>query len=208
MQHALGASRTTGNTDTTDIAIGLHLNKDGIQWKHVINATADYQHTRGVAGENKYLAGYEVNYKFNPVIFADGLVQWEKDRFAGFNNRETESLGLGYSAIHTPNLTLNLTLGPAVREIDQVLGPTKTDVEARLATQLTWNISPSTVFTENLNIYAGGGENTYESTTALTTKIINALAARASFDIKKESNPGPSFKKTDTTSRVTLVYGF
>ena len=29
-----------------------------------------------------------------------------------------------------------------------------------------------------------------------------------SFDVKKESNPGLVFKKTDTTSRVTLVYGF
>jgi hypothetical protein len=38
--------------------------------------------------------------------------------------------------------------------------------------------------------------------------VIGNLAARASFKIKKEISPQPRFKATDTTSRVTLVYGF
>lgn len=204
----LGASKVTGNTDTTDIAIGVHLTKDGLKWAHKFNVTADYQHAQGVSGVDKYLAGYEANYKFNARLFSFGLLQWDRDHFAGFNNRVTESVGMGYSIFHTPTLVWDLTLGPAFRQIDQVLGPTQYDTEARLATHLTWNISDATVFTEDMSFYIGGGNSTSQSTTAITTKLIDALAARASFNIKKETSPGPGFKKTDTASRVTLVYGF
>lgn len=204
----LGASKVTGNTDTTDIAIGVHLTKDGLKWAHKFNVTADYQRAQGVSGVDKYLAGYEANYKFNERLFTFGLLQYDRDHFAGFNNRLTESFGLGYSLFHTPTLMWDVTAGPAFRQIDQVLGPSQYDVEARLATHLTWNITDATVLTEDVSFYVGGGNSTSQSTTAVTTKLIDALAARASFNIKKETAPGPGFKRTDTASRVTLVYGF
>ncbi len=204
----LGASKVTGNTDTTDIAIGIRLTKDGLKWAHKFNVTGDYQHAQGVAGVDKYLAGYEANYKFNAQLFLFGLLQWDRDHFAGFNNRVTESAGLGYNIFHTPKLRWDVTLGPAFRQIDQVIGPMQHDVEARLATRLTWNISDATIFTEEMSFYIGGGNSTSQATTAITTKLIDALAARASFNIKKETAPGSGFKKTDTASRVTLVYGF
>ena len=204
----LGASKVTGNTDTTDIAVGIHLTKEGLKWTHKFNFTADYQHAQGVAGVDKYLAGYEANYKINARIFTFGLLQWDRDHFAGFNTRVTESVGLGYNIFHTPALVWDVTLGPAFRQIDQVAGPMQYDVEARLATHLAWNISDATVLTEDMSFYIGGGNNTSQATTAITTKLIGALAARASFNIKKETARGPGTKKTDTASRVTLVYGF
>ena len=204
----LGASKVTGNTDTTDVAIGVHLTKEGLKWVHKFNLTADYQRAQGVSGVDKYLTGYEANYKFNERLFSFGLLQWDRDHFAGFNNRVTESVGMGYSIFHSQKLVWDVTLGPAFRQIDQVIGPTQHDVEARLATHLAWNISDATVFTEEMSFYIGGGNNTSQATTAITTKIIDALAARASFILKKETAPGPGSKKTDTASRVTLVYGF
>ncbi len=204
----LGASKNTGNTDTTDVAIGVHLTKDGLKWAHKFNVTADYQHATGVAGVDKYLAGYEANYKFGPRFYSFGLVQWDRDHFAGFNNRMTESFGLGYNVVRTPKLNWDVTAGPAFRQIDQVVGPMQYDVEARLATRLMWNISASTVFTEEMSFYFGGGNSTSQSTTALTTKIVDALAARISFSLKKETSPTPGFSQTDTASRATLVYGF
>jgi putative salt-induced outer membrane protein len=207
-QGELGASRTSGNTDATTVAIGLHASKDGIHWRHKFDATADYQRSNNASGTDKYLAGYEGDYKFNPALFVSTLAQWEKDRFAGFYSRTTESLGVGYSVYHTPRLQWDISAGPAWRQIDQVQGPFVHDVSLRLNSQTLWHITPATDFTETVNIYAGGNNNTYESTTALTTKVIGALAARGSFDIKKETSPAPGAKKVDTTSRMTLVYGF
>jgi len=204
----IGASRATGNTDTTDIAVGIRLKKDGLKWAHKFNLTADYQHSQGVSGVDKFLTGYEANYKFSARFYTFGLLQYDRDHFAGFNNRVTESFGLGYNVVRTPKLAWDVTAGPAFRQIDAVVGPTQYDVEARLATHLTWNISSSTVFTEEMSFYVGGGNSTSQSTTALTTTLIDALAARASFNIKKETSPTPGFKNTDTASRITLVYGF
>ncbi len=204
----LGASRNTGNTDDTNVVIGVHLAKDGLRWAHKFNATVDYQRIDGVSGTEKFLVGYEPNYKFNDDLYVFGLLQWERDRFGGFDSRTTESFGIGYNILHADSLKWSVTAGPAFREIDPIIGRWHYDANARLGSTLTWTLSKSTVFTENLSFYVGGSDNTAESATAITTKIVNALAARFSFDIKKETNPDPGFRNTDTISRVTLVYGF
>jgi putative salt-induced outer membrane protein len=101
----IGASKVTGNTDSADVAVGVHLTKDGIKWAHKVNVTADYQYAQGVQSVDKYLIGYEANYKFNASFYSFGLAQWDRDYFAGFNNRMTESFGLGYNVLHTPKIT-------------------------------------------------------------------------------------------------------
>lgn len=204
----VGASRTSGNTDDTTLAVGLHVKKEGLRWRHKFNAAAEYQRSQNVNGAERYLASYEPNYKFNARLFSFGLVQWEKDRFAGFYSRTTEAFGLGYSLLQGGSMTWDVTAGPAFRQTDQVQGPTESSTELRLASQFAWHITPRTSLSEALDIYVGSGNSTYQSTTALTATVIGNLAARASFKIKKEISPQPGFKATDTTSRVTLVYGF
>jgi putative salt-induced outer membrane protein len=206
----VGATLSTGNTNTTDVAVGLHLIKDGIRWRHKFNATAESQRTQGVAGTDKYLGAYEINFKLKPVVYLFGLVQWERDRFAGIGSRATQAFGAGYSVVKKPNLTWDITAGPAFRETHYVSDGRDAVAEAGLGTHVIWNLSPTTVFTEDGSIYAGSGNSTYRSTTAVTTKLVKKLAARVSFDAKKETTtaPVPGDRKTDTTSRVTLVYGF
>jgi putative salt-induced outer membrane protein len=206
----VGASLSTGNTNTTDVAIGLHLTKEGIRWRHKFDATAESQRTRGVAGTDKYLGAYEINFKLKPVVYLFGLVQWERDRFAGVGSRATQAFGAGYTVLKKPNLSWDITAGPAFRETDHVRDGKDAEAEARFGTHVSWNLSPTTVFTEDGSIYAGGGNSTYQSTTAITTKLVKSLAARVSFDAKKETTSAPVLgdNKMDTTSRVTLVYGF
>jgi len=204
----VGASRTSGNTNDTTLAVGLHVTKEGIRWRHKFDATAEYQRSQGVSGSEKYLASYGPNYKINERFFTFGLAQWEKDRFAGFYSRTTEAVGLGYNVLTGPAVTLDVRAGPAFRQTDLVVGAYQTTTELRLASQFAWHVSPRTTITEDVDVYVGGGNNTYQSNTALTTTVIGRLAARASFRIKKETSPQPGFSATDTSSRVTLVYGF
>jgi putative salt-induced outer membrane protein len=204
----VGASHTSGSTNDTTLAIGMHAQKDGIKWRHKFAASAEYQRSNGVSGAEKYLVSYEANYKVSPRLYTVGLVQWEKDRFAGFYNRVTESVGLGYSIVHTPTVTWDATAGPAFRQTDLVAGPSDSTTELRLGTQVGWQLSPSTLLKEDAAVYVGGGNNTYQSITSLTAKVIGALAARTSFQVKKETSPLAGFSGIDTTSRLTLVYGF
>lgn len=203
-----GASVSTGNTDSTGVSLGLGLAKEGLRWRHALNASADYLENQGVREKERYFVGYQGNYKFGDRAYALGLVSWERDRFAGFSRRLTESLGLGYSVIRTPTMTLNLEGGPALRQTRFVVGGSENHLAVRGALDYAWTIRPGLTFTETASYYGESGNSTILSNTALDVKLIGALSARVSFLLQNESDPPPGLEKTNTTSRLTLVYGF
>lgn len=204
----VGASLTTGTSRNTTVAVGATLAKDGVDWRHRIVASANYQRSNGNTTAGRYLASYEANYKFSERLYALGLLQWEQDKFAGFTRRFSESVGVGYNILTGPEFTWQISGGPAWRQTKLVTHATENDMSARLATQLLWKINPSTSFTEDAGAYLGGSDNTYFSTTALTTKILGDLSARMSFNVVMESDPPPGIEDTNTISRFTLVYSF
>ena len=204
----IGASLTTGSSRNTTIAAGIKLAKEGVDWRHRIAGLANYQRSDGNTTADRYLASYEANYKFSERLYALGLLQWEQDKFAGFSRRFTESPGVGYSLVKTPEFVWDLSGGPAWRQTRFITHRSESDLSARLATQFLWNISPTVVFSEDGGVYLGGSDNTYYSTTALTSKILGDISARVSFNIISESKPPPGIENTNTISRLTLVYSF
>ena len=203
-----GASQTTGTARNTTVALGLKLNRVGIDWEHHLIGLVDYQRSDGRTTDNRELASYEADYNFAPVLKATGLVQWEQDPFAGFNRRLTETAGVAYTIIGTPDVAWLASGGPAWRQTRFTDGRSESDLSAHAATNFTWHITAGTVFTEDAGLYAGGRDNTYYSTTALTASVFGNLSARVSFNINIESNPPPGIDNTSTISRVTLVYSF
>jgi len=204
----VGASLTTGTSKNKTVAVGIHLAKDGLNWRHTLVGIANYVRSDDTTTADRYLASYQADYKFTPRLFAYGLVQWEQDRFAGYNRRFTESLGLGYTIVDTPEFNWQVSGGPALRQTKLITHESQSDTTAHAGTIFLWNISPSTVFTEDLGTYLGGSDNTYFSTTALTTKVMGDISARASFNVTSESNPPPGIDSTNTITRLTLVYSF
>jgi putative salt-induced outer membrane protein len=204
----VGASLTTGTARNTTVAIGAKLAKDGVDWRHKLTALEDYQRSNGNTTADRSLASYEADYKFSSRLFILGLLQWEQDRFAGFNRRFTESLGAGYGLIDTPEFKWQISGGPAWRQARLVSHNTESDLSARLATEFLWTISPTIAFSEDGGVYIGGSDNTYFSTTAVTSKLLGDISARLSFNVTSESNPPPGIEKTNTISRFTVVYSF
>jgi putative salt-induced outer membrane protein len=161
-----------------------------------------------VTSAERYRASYEGNYKFTPRFFALGLVQWEQDRFAGYFRRFTESFGAGYTIIDTAPFNWRISCGPAFRQTQLVSHVSESETSVRAETSMLWNLTEATVLTEEARVYLGGQDNTYASTTALTTKVLGDLSARTSFDITVESNPPSGIDNTNTITRFTLVYSF
>ena len=205
---SIGVFNSTGNTTSTGIAAGMKLAKDGVRWRNTIIAQADYQKQNGLITKERYFLGYDVNYNFSPRFYAVGLLNWERDRIAGFSSRLSEGLGLGYRLVESPSLTVSLEGGPALRQTNFLIGEDDSSVTARAAGNLLWTIAPRTLLSERASYFIGGESNTLTSETALTTKVYGGLSARLSFFIQKESNPQPFRKATDTTTRFTMVYGF
>lgn len=215
-QGEAGGFVSTGNAEESGLALGLGLTKESLKWRHRVDGVADYRETDGVKTKERYFAGYEGNYKISDRLYAVGALSWEKDVFAGIDRRFSESLGLGYRVIDQKTLHLDVDASVAARQTEWVRpavavpGRDYSDstIGGRVGGRLVWDINENTSLSEVAVAYFDGNGQSLESTTALTTRLTGSLAARASFNVRYESDPPVGREETDTTTRASLVYSF
>lgn len=203
-----GLSKTTGNSDETGILVQVDAQREGLTTRHRINALLDRQKSYGELTRNRSLANYQLNRKFNDWISVYGLAGWERDRFAGYENRFTQSLGVGFQLIQSQRMSLSLDAGPAFRQVKFIDGTSENAIAARGSLAYRWDILPTLVLRQDASAIMDTS-NTFTSNTSLTTKLIGSLSARLSYNVVHESDPlDDSLKKTDTAMRVTVVYSY
>jgi putative salt-induced outer membrane protein len=204
----LGFGMSRGNTHETTGTLGLKLQKESLRFRHTITALADYGRTDGTTTREKFNAAYALNYKFNGHMYIYGSGMWERDKFAGYSRRFTESLGIGYTAIDTPKMSLDLEAGPSLRQINYIDNTHENQLAGRASLSYQWKITDTLTFNQDASALVASGDKTLVSTTAFTSKLLGALSARLSFNVQHETNPPLGLKNTDTSTRLTAVYDF
>jgi putative salt-induced outer membrane protein len=202
----LGASVSTGNSETKTLTAGINLERDGLNWRHRADAIIDIVDNDGGTDQQRILAGYQIDYKISKSVYFWGRFEYEKNREAGIERRFAESAGIGWSAVNNDRVRWDLEAGPALRQTRFVTYD-ENSFAVRGASRFVWTLSPSTAFTNDTAIFwdSAGSIN---NTTALTSKIFGALSARLSLNLAWEEEPPLGLEKLDTTSRITLVYDF
>lgn len=204
----LGASQSSGNTEALGIGAGLTLTKEGLRWRQKVLARADYQRTDGLISRNQLRFSYEPNFKFDGNMFAYGLAQVERDPFSGFDARYSVSGGLGYTVLRGPAMKLDVKAGPAWRLTDYVDQPRDTQASLLAAANYKWQLTRMLTFSQSADVVVDSVDKTVHALSALDTKLGGKLSARLSWQYNYESDPPSGTYKTDTLSRVSLVYGF
>lgn len=203
-----GATNSNGNVNSAGASGSVSLVKDGLRWKHSFTASVDYLQHNGVEERDRYFAGHQVNFKFHDRLYALGLTSWEGNRAQGFRSRLIASVGAGYSLIDTPKMSLAVEASPALRKTDYLATNNNSSFGLRVASNYHWNVTPKLTMSADEQFFREGRNQTLTSETALTMKLIDALAARISYRLQRESKSLPSVTSSQTTSRVTLVYTF
>lgn len=205
----IGATRSEGNVENLGIFASLNLTRDGLEWRHVLRANADFQETNGVQTRERLLAAFEPSYKFDDRLSAYGLLQYERDPFAGFAARYSASGGLGYGLVRRPRLRIDLQGGPALRIVNLVAGGgSERTISGRAALDGRWTLAPGIVVTQANTFFLESRNSTLTSNTGIEARLIGSLSARLSYNLQYESDPPAGRVPTDRLSRVTLIYGF
>lgn len=204
----LGGYITSGNTDTIGLSAAVNLQRETVRWRHKVRLAADYQESLGLVAREHYLAAYEPNFKFSSRGYVYGAAQYESDRFLGYYNRYSGSLGAGFNAIQEQNMKLSLELGPAFRHTEFTDTTVESSIAGRGSLDFDLKLSPAISFTQNASAYMQRFNSTISSTTALNAKLIGPLAAKLSYTVQHESMPPIGRVSTDTSSRASLVYSF
>ena len=160
-QGQIGASRTTGNSSSTALAAGLALTRTGIDWTYKFRALADYQRSNGATTQEQFLAELTPEYRLSDRVFVYGLGRWERDRFQGYSRRLTASGGVGYHAIRTDAMHLDLRAGPAWRQTRLVGGGSESSLAALADADFGWQVSPNLRFGQTASALVDGDNSSF-----------------------------------------------
>lgn len=204
----LGYLATSGNTESSSLNSGFGVAYAIGRWIHgldvkAINATEEEETTA-----EAYTASWKSEFNLTDRDFLFGRVNWRKDRFSGYDQQLSESIGYGRRLIDTGVHFLNAEIGAGARQSDLADGTMESDVIVRAGLSYLWQLSENAAFTQDLST-EHGEQNTYlESVTAVKAKLVGDLALVASYTIKNNSEVPVDSEKRDTFAALSLEYGF
>ena len=204
----LGALHATGNSTDTGITATLALKRIGIDWRHKLRARADYQRSDGETKREQFLLAYEPSFDLGKRAFAYGLAQGERDRIQGYSARYSLSGGFGYRLFDGDDLKLEVKAGPAWRKSRLIGEADESSLAGLAALDFDWRFAKGLSLSQVASAYVETGNDTYTSLTGLNAKVNGRLSVRLSYQVEYDTAPPDDAAKTDTLSRVTLVYDF
>ncbi|MCJ7420599.1 DUF481 domain-containing protein [Sphingomicrobium astaxanthinifaciens] len=204
----LGGYYATGSSEESGLSAGLGLERTGIDWRHAFRVHVDWRRSDGDTTREQLLAGYEPQYDVTDRLFTYGLVEGERDRTQGIDNRLSLSGGAGYRLFDRDTLQWSVKAGPAWRRTDWLDREDTSRLAGLAATTLAWQLNGRLALTQDADAYVQAGGNSYRSETGLEADLGGNLLARLAFRVDHESDPPADRPATDTLSRITLVYDF
>lgn len=211
----LGYVVTSGNSETSTINAKIDATHEKETWRHNVHAeafgasTTDTTTNVETTSAERYQLSGKSDYKFNETDYAFGLINYDKDRFSGFDYQTTVAGGYGKRLLAEDDMTLDVEIGPGIRYIkDTATGVSDNEALIRLAAKYEWKVSDNSTFTEDLSSDIASDLTVTKSVTALTANINSSLAMKLTLTIKNNSLVPAGREKTDTETAVTLVYSF
>ncbi|MEM6534110.1 MAG: DUF481 domain-containing protein [Pseudomonadota bacterium] len=217
---AFSAGATTGNTETTDIGLSLDLERTGRVWSLGLEGSSDYGESDGEKNKSRIFLGANLDRQLSDRLFSYGAVSYEADEFSGFSSRSFVGVGLGYDIFDGEDVKWSVRGGPGWRfdELeaetdDSTIPPTLISDET---SEDSFSASGESAWSYQLNPYVGLSNDTtavyadtssqFTNVLALNARLNGKLSARMSYEARHNTEPPLGFEKTDTITRVSLVY--
>ena len=203
---AAGANVTSGNTDSTSASLSAALTWTWAKWEVESNGSLDYASDGDTKTAQRYYLDSTLRRSLTERLYAFGFASYTDDQFSGYKYETAANAGLGYRIYTGKVFKLDVEAGPGYRYSELTNGGVETEPTARIASGLVWNLNENAKLTNDLAFNLGTDKAITTDTLALTTKLIGALAARASVELRHNSAPPAGSEELDSISKLSLVY--
>lgn len=204
----VGYLATSGNSDNTSLNAVFSLSRNLDSWHHHFGAQAIGNVSNSVTTAERYQASFKSKYDFTEHDYLFGLVSWEKDRFSGYEQQLSETIGYGRRILNSETQILNLEIGLGAKQSDLSDGSSESGMIGRAGLDYLWKFSESAEFSQLLAVESGSGNTYIESVSAVTARLLQSLALSFSYTVKNNSDVPIGRDKTDTFTAINLEYGF
>lgn len=213
----VGGSMATGNTDTTRVDAEIKARFKAGRLEDNYRLVGEFSDDNGATTAQRILGSIESRFDMRENLFVFGYLQFDDDKFSGFKYEVEGAFGAGYKLIDDENMRLLIQAGPGYRysKLSTPVPPalplvnsSENELIVRGSADFEYDISDSVSMTNVFIVTWDSSRTKLENTTALTSTLIGDLSTRLSVNIRHNTDPPLLTKKTDTLSKVSLVYGF
>jgi putative salt-induced outer membrane protein len=198
-----------GNTQTDSVNLKLEMSHEVDRWKHALDMAALRANSAGLATAKRYQAGWQSNYNFSDRGFYFGGLRYENDKFSGFDYQANATAGVGYKFINTEKVKLTGQAGVGYRRLKNALsGATAGDMIGTAGFSYENQLNASTKVVDKFRLETGSNNTLLGNFLGLEVKMSQKLALSVGLDVRTNSKPPGTLKKTDTLTTANLVYAF
>lgn len=205
---ALGASSTSGNTETNDVSLGGRLRYGSGPWNHSVGIAYEFSDNSGVQTKNQAYGTYEANRYFNDQFYLFGIANASYDEFGTNKIDGFLGFGPGFRVINSQTQTWRVQAGPGVRYIEDQFNNDTTEVAGIASSRFYMRLSDTAFVSNDTDVLFSDKDTVLTNDLGVTVKVTDRVATRISLLTGWNSDPAPTKVKTDNTLGVSLVYGF
>jgi len=207
----LGWSTTSGNTDTTTTTGRIASDRSGERFTLHLMAEGRYSKEEGELTSQRGHGLSQLDYEFRPRVYGFGAVELTHDRFAGYDARLQESLGIGRRMLDREDMVWRVEAGPALRQEWRTDDTYENSVRARVRTLYTWDFREASRFSQEL-VYnpslEEGNDYVLTSDTTLSFRLNSRIALKTGVRVEHDNAPVPGAEKTDVYTTTSLLFHF
>ena len=210
-----GLVETSGNTEETTVSGEVDATRNWNDWRHNVLLQSRYAEQSGERTAERYTAGTQLDYKYNPNDFVFVRGRYDNDDFSGYDFQASTAAGYGRRIWSEGDSYFDLSTGLGYRygrfeTPDPEEGEVQEDPIGRLAGDFRYQLSETAHFRQEAEteVSLDDGDAISRSVTSLQANVNSSLAMKLSYTLEHNSNPPAGTERTDTITAVTLLYGF
>lgn len=205
----LGVAISKGNTDSQTVVAKMALAKEDVLWKHAARAAFLHGENDDVETARRYELYGSSGRRLGARSRVFGSARNERDRFAATEYQWTVSVGYGLEAIDSDTTQLTFEIGPGYRwSKAQGVRDHDNGGIVRGGMEFRHQLTATTTLYDTLLVEAGD-ENTFiRNELGLQVSMTDALALKAGFELRHNTERSEDTRRTDTLTTVNIVYGF
>jgi putative salt-induced outer membrane protein len=205
---ALGFLATSGNTESKNANASLGLVYALETWAHRFDLSAIGASTADQTTAEAYKAKYEARRSIGEHGFAFTALDWNRDRFSGFEQQLSMTSGYGRRLIDRERHALDASVGLGARESVPLGGARERDGIVRGGLNYVWTLSDTSELDQTVVIESGSTNTSTDSLTALKAGLFGDVALVLSYRLKHNSAVPVGTVSTDRFSSISLEYSF
>ena len=205
---SFGYQGTSGNAETTSVNGATELVWDYQRWTHTVNASALGADESGNTTAEAYNLGAQSDFEISDQSYLFGRFNWDKDKFSGYDQQTTQTVGYGRKLLDNETQTWNLELGAGARQSDLRDGTSQDETIGRLASDYTYRLSETSQVAADIGVESGEDNTLVQYGVELKSQLIGNLALVASYRVRYNSDVPEGSEKRDTFTAVSLEYAF